>query len=49
MTGGDGDCVKQLTEEEENEREKKSDEEDDELIRKLQRQGQDFINRNKPK
>jgi hypothetical protein len=49
MTGGDGSCVKQCTEEEVKEREKKSDVDDDELIRKLQKQGQDFIDRNKPK
>jgi hypothetical protein len=51
MTGGDGSCVKQLTEEERNEREKKSDADADNELKKAMKQGEDMLNRmkaNKP-
>ena len=51
MTGGDGDCVKQLSEEELKAREKKSDEDADAELKKAMKQGDDMLNRmkaNKP-
>jgi hypothetical protein len=51
MTGGDGDCVKQLSEEELKTREKKSDEDADRELKKAMKQGDDMLNRmkaNKP-
>jgi hypothetical protein len=42
MTGGNADCVRPLAEEE-------TDEDSDALIEKLQKQGQDFIDRTKKK
>jgi hypothetical protein len=51
MTGGDGDCIKQLSEEELKAREKKSDEDADAELKKAMKQGDDMLNRmkaNKP-
>jgi hypothetical protein len=51
MTGGDGDCIKQLTEEERKAREKKSDDDADHELKKAMKQGDDMLNRmkeNKP-
>ena len=47
MTGGDGDCVKQLSEEELKAREKKSDEDADRELKKAMKQGDDMLNRMK--
>jgi hypothetical protein len=51
MTGGDGDCIKQLSEEEQKAREKKSDDDADHELKKAMKQGDDMLNRakaNKP-
>jgi hypothetical protein len=47
MTGGDGDCIKQLGEEELKAREKKSDEDADAELKKAMKQGDDMLNRMK--
>ena len=47
MTGGDGDCVKQLSEEELKAREKKSDEDADRELKKAMKQGDDMLKRMK--
>jgi hypothetical protein len=47
MTGGDGDCIKQLSEEELKAREKKSDEDADAEFKKAMKQGDDMFNRMK--
>lgn len=47
MTGGGGDCVKQMSEEELKAREKKSDEDADAEFKKAMKQGDDMLNRMK--
>jgi hypothetical protein len=47
MTGGDGNCIKQLSEEELKAREKKSDEDADAEMKKAMKQGDDMLNRMK--
>ena len=51
MTGGDGSCVRQLSEEERSEQEKKSDQDADLELKKAMKQGDDMLDRmkaNKP-
>jgi len=47
MTGGGGDCIKQMSEEELKAREKKSDEDADAEFKKAMKQGDDMLNRMK--
>jgi len=47
MTGGDGSCVKQLSEEEQGAQERKSDQDADLELKKAMKQGDDMLNRMK--
>ena len=49
MTGGDGDCVKQLSDAEQAAKEKAEDEDDEKLIKDLMKQSDEFIKRQRAK